>query len=178
MLQQCQKVLAKAPSTHDPKRTSRFSSHRHGFAPSNDLVGAATMASPEPSGEHEAAGVHRTSERSSAARQSVGQLPKVGGNHAENDIACLCGSVHGHHSDAGGRAIETGGRPEVLAVSRSGVWVADSDRETLYRISRETGHELGQPIKVNEDPAGVAVGKEAVWVTSAVTDRLLRVVPK
>jgi hypothetical protein len=37
---------------------------------------------------------------------------------------------------------------------------------------------VGGPIKVDEDPAGVAVGKRAVWVTSAVADRLLQVVPR
>jgi DNA-binding beta-propeller fold protein YncE len=78
----------------------------------------------------------------------------------------------------GERVIETGGRPEVLGVSKQGIWVADSERETLYRISRKTGRSLGKPIRVDEDPSGVAVGKEAVWVTSAVTDRLLRVVPR
>jgi DNA-binding beta-propeller fold protein YncE len=80
--------------------------------------------------------------------------------------------------DSGERTIETGGRPEVLAVSRSGVWVADTERERLYRMSRKTGRQVGGPIKVDEDPAGVAVGKRAVWVTSAVADRLLQVVPR
>ncbi len=79
---------------------------------------------------------------------------------------------------AGERVIETGGRPEVLGVSKQGIWVADSERETLYRISRKTGRPLGKPIRVSEDPAGVAVGRDAVWVTSAATDRVLRVVPR
>ena len=74
--------------------------------------------------------------------------------------------------------IETGGRPEVFGVSKQGVWVADSERETLYRFSRKTGRPLGRPIKVGEDPSGIAVGREAVWVTSAVTDSVLRVVPR
>jgi YVTN family beta-propeller protein len=78
----------------------------------------------------------------------------------------------------GERVIETGGRPEVLGVSKQGIWVADSERETLYRISRKTGRPLGTPIRVSEDPAGVAVGKDAVWVTSAATDRVLRVEPR
>jgi YVTN family beta-propeller protein len=79
---------------------------------------------------------------------------------------------------AGQRDIETGGRPEVLTVSRAGVWVADSEREQLYLISRKTGRQVGAPIKVDEDPAGVAVGKGSVWVTSAVGDRVQRVVPR
>jgi DNA-binding beta-propeller fold protein YncE len=78
----------------------------------------------------------------------------------------------------GERAIRTGGRPEVLAVSKSGVWVADSEGDRLYRISRETGRQLGRPIKIDEEPAGLAVGKDGVWVTSAVTDRVLKVVPR
>ena len=80
---------------------------------------------------------------------------------------------------AGGeQEIKTGGRPEVLGVSKQAIWVADSERETLYRISRKTGRPLGRPIKVGEDPSGIAVGREAVWVTSAVTDSVLRVVPR
>ena len=80
--------------------------------------------------------------------------------------------------ESGERVIETAGRPEVLGVSKQGIWVADSERETLYRISRKTGRPLGTPIKVSEDPSGIAVGREAVWVTSAVTDSVLRVVPR
>ena len=80
--------------------------------------------------------------------------------------------------DSGERVIETGGRPEVLGVSKQGIWVGDSERETLYRISRKTGRPLGRPIKVSEDPSGIAVGEEAVWVTSAVTDSVLRVVAR
>jgi serine/threonine-protein kinase len=79
---------------------------------------------------------------------------------------------------AGARDIQTGGRPEVLGVSKAHVWVADGEREQLYRISRETGRRVGGPTDVDEDPAGVAVGKGSVWVTSAVTDRVLRVVPR
>jgi streptogramin lyase/predicted Ser/Thr protein kinase len=79
---------------------------------------------------------------------------------------------------AGQRDIDTGGRPEVLSMSRSGVWVADSERERLHRISRKTGRQVGAPIKVDEDPAGVAVGRDSVWVTSAVSDRVLHVVPR
>jgi YVTN family beta-propeller protein len=78
----------------------------------------------------------------------------------------------------GERVIRTGGRPEVLAMSRTAVWVADSERETLDRINRTTGRRDGRPIKVDEDPAGVVVGRRAVWVTSAVADRVLRVVPR
>jgi YVTN family beta-propeller protein len=79
---------------------------------------------------------------------------------------------------AGKRDIPTGGRPEVLGVSKSQIWVADTDREQLYRISRETGRRVGGPTDVGEDPGGVAVGKGSVWVTSAATDRLFRVVPR
>ena len=79
---------------------------------------------------------------------------------------------------AGRRDIDTGGRPEVLGVSKSSVWVADTEREQLYLISRKTGGKVGGPISIDEDPAGIAVGKGAVWVTSAVTDRVLRVVPR
>ncbi len=43
---------------------------------------------------------------------------------------------------------------------------------------QEDGRPLGRPIKVSEDPSGIAVGRDAVWVTSAVTDSLLRVVPR
>jgi YVTN family beta-propeller protein len=74
--------------------------------------------------------------------------------------------------------VETGGRPEALAMSKTGVWVADGERDTLYRIDRATGRPAGGPIKVGEDPAGVAVSKRLVWVTSAATDRVLVVVPQ
>ena len=63
-------------------------------------------------------------------------------------------------------------------MSRAAIWATDSERDELYRISRKTGHLIGAPVKVAEDPQGVAVARDAVWVTSAVTDRVLRVVPR
>jgi serine/threonine-protein kinase len=81
-------------------------------------------------------------------------------------------------TEGGERVVETGGRPDALAVSRDGVWVADTEREMLMRIDRTSGRLSGRSLRVSEDPAGLAVGTDAVWVTSAGADRLLRVVPR
>ena len=80
---------------------------------------------------------------------------------------------------SGERVIETGGRPEVLAMSKTcSLGRGHRARDRSTGSDRKTGHPVGGPIKVDEDPAGLAVGKEAVWVTSAVKDTVLRVVPR
>ena len=39
----------------------------------------------------------------------------------------------------GARSVDTGGRPEALALSADSVWVTDTEREALIRIDRDSG---------------------------------------
>jgi DNA-binding beta-propeller fold protein YncE len=76
------------------------------------------------------------------------------------------------------RTIRTGGRPEFLALRHRTLWVTNRDEESVVRLDIGSREIVGDPIRVGEDPAGIAIASGRVWVPSAVTDRVTIIDPR
>jgi serine/threonine protein kinase/DNA-binding beta-propeller fold protein YncE len=77
------------------------------------------------------------------------------------------------------KTIGVGGRPEYLALDRRWLWATDSERDVVIRVDGRSGKMVGGPVRVPEDPAGIAAGRDGgVWVTSAEGDSVTRLEPR
>jgi streptogramin lyase len=73
------------------------------------------------------------------------------------------------------KTVRVGGRPEELALDRSGLWVTDSERDVVMKFDPRAGAVAGDAVRVPEDPAGIATGGDGrIWVTSKAEDILVR----
>jgi serine/threonine-protein kinase len=73
--------------------------------------------------------------------------------------------------------ISVGGENEVFAVGPSVVWAANSNGNTVTRISARTGQTIGVPIPVGNSPSAIAVGPIAVWVANQTDGTVSRIGP-
>jgi YVTN family beta-propeller protein len=77
------------------------------------------------------------------------------------------------------QTIRVGGRPEFLALDRRWLWTTDSERDVVIRVDPRSGRMVGGPVRVSEDPGGIAAGRDGgVWVTSAERDSVTRLEPR
>ena len=78
-------------------------------------------------------------------------------------------------SDAEPKTVPVGGRPEQLALDRRWLWVTDSKRDLVTRVDPRKGRISGGPVRLPEDPGGIATsGDGRIWITSRADDSLLR----
>ena len=59
------------------------------------------------------------------------------------------------------QTIRVGGRPEFLALDRRWLWATDSERDIVIRVDPRFGRMVGGPVRVPEDPRGIAAGLSA-----------------
>jgi peptide/nickel transport system substrate-binding protein len=71
-------------------------------------------------------------------------------------------------------AVDVGGGPVALAVTRDAVWVANSLDATVSRIDPATGKVVAT-VAVGSGPSGIAVAGESVWVTNQYAGTLTRI---
>jgi DNA-binding beta-propeller fold protein YncE len=65
-----------------------------------------------------------------------------------------------------------------IAIGFGAAWVVNFDEEgTVTRLNVETGRMVGEPIRVGEEPKGVAVGADAVWVANSGDGTVSRIDP-
>ena len=74
-----------------------------------------------------------------------------------------------------GRRIDPGHSPTGLAANGRAVWLADRPAGVVTRVDRRTG--APHPIPVAGAPADVALGANAVWVSAALDDSVVRIDP-
>jgi DNA-binding beta-propeller fold protein YncE len=126
--------------------------------------------------------------RSIDARSGLGTGAPVALGRLPEDVAA--GTIEAWASVAGDGVVEkvpsfvngpepktvpVGGRPEKLALDRSGLWVTDSERDVVMKVDPRAGSISGNPVRVPEDPAGIATGGDGrIWVTSEAEDILVR----
>jgi DNA-binding beta-propeller fold protein YncE/mono/diheme cytochrome c family protein len=71
------------------------------------------------------------------------------------------------------RTVDVGRNPRDLVVSGDLVWVANAADDTVTRIDGAAAKAVGDPIKVGDDPIGIAAGR-AVWTSNFRDDTLTR----
>jgi len=73
--------------------------------------------------------------------------------------------------------IGVGRNPDAVAVGQGGVWVANSNDNTVTRIDPSSGRVVGNPVPVGKDPYALAIGAGAVWVANNNDDTVTRIDP-
>ena len=96
----------------------------------------------------------------------------LGGEHLVKQVDLAAGPLSKE------REAHIPGRPEYLARVDRALWITDAENESVSRIDALSGRMVGRPIRVGEDPGGIAAGGSAVWVTSAVDDSVSRIEPR
>jgi YVTN family beta-propeller protein len=66
--------------------------------------------------------------------------------------------------------------PSAAAFGRSSLWVANPKVAAVFKIDTERGG-VGARVDVGNDPAGIAVGDDAVWVADGADNTVSRIAP-
>jgi len=74
-----------------------------------------------------------------------------------------------------GRRIDAGPSPTAIAADGRAVWLADRSGNVITRIESRSG--VPHPIPVAGGPADIALGANAVWVSAALDDSVVRIDP-
>jgi DNA-binding beta-propeller fold protein YncE len=67
--------------------------------------------------------------------------------------------------------------PYRIAAVDSSLWITNHDSTTVTRLDASTGDEIGDPVEVGDEPAGVDADEHGVWVAASGANRVLHIDP-